>query len=189
MDNATLNGMFYRVILLNELDGDLALALHFSDPDGVRSGKSGWSYGVCQFDTKNNGQALACLKECGFTDAEVRGIVNQTLDVQPLAVKLQKNAAIVERYSTVQLSHCLNAAMNVITGHGVPMDNPGGILAAADVVNQYGSIGDGFVAFMAALDRPGTAADVLAWRLQTKYGREHPGDCKRRINNINQVIN
>ena len=63
----TLNEMLYEIIVLNELDGNLNASLRFSDPDGALSGKSGWSFGPCQFDTQNNAAALACLRDCGFT--------------------------------------------------------------------------------------------------------------------------
>ena len=183
----TLNEMFYDVILLNELSGNLNAALRFSDPDGVLSGKSGWSFGVCQFDTQNNSQALACLRECGFTEAEIQGIVNQTIDVKPLNAKLKAHADIIERYSTVQLSYCLDKALNFYTERGIAVENPGGIMATADAINQYGSVGDGFAEYMRKFARPVIAYDVLKWRMQTKYGREHPDDCIRRIQNVLSV--
>jgi hypothetical protein len=186
----TLNEMFYEVILLNELSGNLNAALRFSDPDGVCSGKSGWSFGVCQFDTQNNSQSLVCLRECGFTETEIQGIVKQTIDVKPLAAKLKAYADVVERFSTIQLSYCLNKALNFDLDYGIPVENPGGILAGADYVNQYGSQGNGARAYYWSLGMPVTAHDVLMFKLNnTKYGKEHPEDCKRRYNNILEVVN
>jgi len=185
----TLNEMFYDVTLLNELRGNANVALKFSDPDGVRSGKSGWSFAVCQFDTKNNSQALVCLRECGFTRVEIQGIVDQTIDVKPFAARLREHADIIERFSTEQLSYCLNKALNFDLDFGIPVESPGGILAGADYVNQYGSQGNGAKAYYKALERPVTAKDVLNFKLSnTKYGREHPDDCRRRYNNILKVI-
>jgi len=185
----TLNEMFYDVTLLNELSGNANVALKFSDPDGVRSGKSGWSFAVCQFDTKNNSQALVCLRECGFTKVEIQGIVDQTIDVKPFAARLREHADIIERFSTEQLSYCLNKALNFDLDFGIPVESPGGILAGADYVNQYGSQGNGARNFYRSLDRPITAEDVLTFKLgSTKYGREHPADCERRYNNIMKVI-
>jgi hypothetical protein len=183
----SLNELFYQIILQNELSGNVKAALRFSDPDGVRSGKSGWSFGVCQFDTQNNSQALACLRECGFTTEEIRGIVDQTLDPRTLSGKL--DPAIVEKYSTAQLSFCLNKALNFDTQFGIPVQSPDGILAGADYINQYGSEGNGAVIYYKALGRPITAKDVLDFKLtNTKYGREHPGDCNRRYNNLMKVV-
>ena len=185
----TLNEMFYEVILLNELSGNVNVALRFSDPDGVRSGKSGWSFGVCQFDTKNNSQALVCLRECGFIKVEIQGIVDQTIDVKPFAARLKEHADIVEQFSTEQLKYCLDKALNFVLDYGIPVENPGGILAGADYVNQYGSQGNGARVYYKSLGREITAHDVLIFKLgNTKYGREHPEDCKRRYNNILKVI-
>ena len=186
----TLNSMFREVILANELSGNVKAALRFSDPDGARSGKSGWSFGVSQFDTQNNDQSLVCLRECGFTAAEINGIVLQIVDVKPFAARLAANAAIIERYDTEQLSYCLNKALNFDSDYGIPVESPGGILASADYVNQYGSQGNGAKAYYKALARPITALDVLNFKLtQTKYGREHPEDCRRRYANLMKVVN
>ena len=185
----TLNEMFYDIEVLNELGGNLNAALRFSDPDGVRSGKSGWSFAPCQFDTQNNSMALVCLRDCGFTEAEIQGIVKQTIDVKPLNAKLKAHADIIERYSTEQFSYCLNKALNFVLEYGIPVRSPDGILAGADYVNQYGSQGNGAKSFYKSLGRPITAEDVLTFKLgSTKYGREHPADCERRYNNIMKVI-
>lgn len=185
----TLNELFREVILANELENKIRLALEFSDPDGVRSGKSGWSFGVSQFDTQNNDAAIECLKECGFSSAEIRGIVNQKVDVRPFAARLAAHAEVIERYDEAQLGRCVNSAMNVVAGNGIRAESPGGILALADYVNQYGSIGPQFVKFMVELGRPVIAADVLNFKLlHTKYGREHKGDCKRRYANLIEIV-
>lgn len=185
----SLNELFRQLILANELDNNLRAALRFSDPDGALSGKSGWSFGVCQYDTQNNAAALQCLKECGFTPVEIQGIVKQTIDVKPLAVRLQANAAIVEKWDIRQLDYCLNKALNFQTEHGLAMADAAAILACADYVNQYGSEGMGMLAWLQALGRPVEAKDILTFKLEkTKYGRERPKDCKRRYDNLVKLI-
>lgn len=185
----TLNELFREVILANELDNNLSFAMRFSDPDGVRSGKSGWSFGVCQFDTKNNDAALKCLAECGFGPEEIKGIVDQTVDVKRFFGRLAEHADIVMKYDEQQLSYCLDKALNFNTTYGIPVESPGGILAGADYCNQYGSEGNGAVVFYRALGRSITADDVLQFKLtQTKYGREHPADCQRRHDNIIKIL-
>jgi len=182
---ATLNQLFRKVIFANELDSNLAFVLKFSDADGVRSGKSGYSFGVSQFDTQNNASALRCLGECGFSVAEITGIVNQTIDVKPLAARLAVHADIIERYDVEQLSYCLNKAVSFDLDFGVPLADESAALGGADYVNQYGSQGNGAVAYYRSLKRPITALDVLNFKLSnTKYGREHPLDCHRRYNNL-----
>lgn len=186
--DTTLNELFRKVILYNEVDGNEKAILRFSDPDGP-SGRSGWSFGLCQFDTRHNDMAVACLKECGFTDEEISGVVNQSISIKPLEAKL--NACIVAKYDTAQLSQCLNAALNVTTSNGIMALDTAAILALADYINQYGSIGLGFIAYLNELDltRNITIDDVQDWKLNhTKYGKEHPNDCKRRYYNILRVL-
>lgn len=185
---ATLNELFRQVILLNELDGDISEALHFSDPDGVRSGKSGWSFGVCQFDVQNNDQAIACLKDCGFTDAEIKGVVNQTIDVKPLAARLAAHADIIAEYDTAQLSRCLNSAGNFATERGIPLADSAALLSLADTINQYGSLGDGTAKHLLDLGRPIALDDITNMKLAWKYGQTHPKDVIRRQNNISKVM-
>jgi hypothetical protein len=185
----TLNELFVRLISLNELDGNESFIYRFSDPDGVRSGKSGWSFGLCQFDTQNNDRALDCLKECGFTEAEIDGIVHQTVDVKPLAAKLVAHPDVLAKYDTAQLKHCLDRGLDACLSHGVPMDDTGVILACADYVNQYGSCGEGMMKWLDDLNRPFTSKDVLRWKLEnTKYGRKHSADCQRRYDNLIKVL-
>jgi hypothetical protein len=185
----SLNDLFRLVILANELDNSIALVLCFSDPDGVRSGKSGWSFGVCQFDTQNNDSALDCLRACGFTSDEIKGIVLQAVDVKPLAVKLAAHADIVENYDTAQLSKCLNDALNFDTQFGVPLADTTAILAQADYTNQYGSMGNGSKVYYLGLGRPITAEDILDFKLNhTVYGKAHPDDCRRRYNNLLRIV-
>jgi hypothetical protein len=108
-------------------------------------------------------------------------------DVKTLAAKL--NREIVEKYDTLQLSDCLNSAMNVTTSKGLIVTDTAAILALADYANQYGSIGPTFTMYLDDNDFDGvTIQEVQEWKLKhTKYGREHPKDCDRRYLNILEV--
>lgn len=185
----TINELFRELIFANELDSNPKLAFTFSDPDGVRSGKSGWSFGVCQFDTRNNNQALFCLKECGFTPDEINGIINQTINVAPLSARLKEQSDVIEIYDTAQLSRCIYSALDFYIRQQIPATDTGAILATADYINQYGSCGDGFAAYMRTPARPLVARDILDFKLlHTKYGKEHPADCHRRYINLVTVL-
>lgn len=187
----TLNELFYNVILLNELGGNELAALRFSDPDG-KSGRSGWSFGLCQFDTRHNAASIDCLVDCGFTQDEIHGIIDQTIDVRPLAARLIAHKDIIAKYDTEQLSYCLNSAMNAVASRGIMVFEPAAILCLADYVNQYGSVGQEFSKWMDERDNDAagiTHEEIQEWKLKhTQYGKEHPGDCKRRYNNILKVI-
>ena len=182
----TLNAMFNQVILNNELSGNLRVAYEFSHASG---GTSGYSFGRCQFDVRNNSTARSILSKLGFTAAEVLAIQDETVDPRQWNARLAAGSEIIDDADTTQLSYCLDGALDFATSFGVPVTNPEGILALADAINQYGSIGAGCAEFLKALDHPVVSADVLAWRLQTKYGKECPTDCKRRIAGVMQVVN
>jgi hypothetical protein len=188
----TLTEKFRKIIIQNELGGDLTEALKFSDPDGVRSGKSGWSFGVCQFDLSNNSMAATCLRECGFSENEIAALKEQTLDVTLLQPKLRAAAEVVSRYDEQQLSSCLTRAQNVCSLFHVAAADDAAILAVADYDNQYHFSAidkKGFLVHeLVTLGRPFTAQDILDYKLQhTKYGREYPEDCRRRYGNVVKI--
>ncbi|MGD0586367.1 MAG: hypothetical protein ABSA86_11445 [Oryzomonas sp.] len=182
----TLNEQFYDLILQNELSGNVAAALRFSN---AKVGKSGLSFGVTQLDVRNNPAAVCCLVDCGFTQAEIHGLIDETINTVPLAARLIAHKDVVEKYDEAQLKHCLDSALNMESDHGVVADNPAGILALADYVNQYGSVGPHFVEWLLALGHPASADNVLTWKLtDTTYGEEHKADCQRRYDNLVKIL-
>lgn len=193
MDQSALVAAFRKIILANELDNNKAYALKFSDPDGVRSGKSGWSFGISQFDLQNNPIAASCLRACKFSEAEIRGLIAQTVDADALEPKLAAHAATIEQFDRVQLNSCVTRAQRILSKRLITPANDAALLACADYANQY-HLSDinkpGYlVHYLVKLGRPFTAADVLQFKLvATKYGREHPGDCRRRHNNLVKIM-
>jgi len=184
-------GILRDVIILNEVGNDLDLALEFSDPDGVRSGKSGWSFGAVQFDTQNNEQAILCLKECGFTTEEIKGLVEQTIDVRPLNQRLKDHADIIAKYDNRQLQHCLKSALQFTSTYNIPIAETSTIISLADTFNQYGSLGGKTAKRFTTLERPVTAQDMLDIKLTWKYakrGKRQRKDTIRRHNNIMAVM-
>lgn len=188
-----LVALFEKLILANELSNNLAYAYKFSDPDGVRSGKSGWSFGRSQFDTKNNPLAGKCLRECGFDETVIKGIVNQTIDVGPFNAKLRAASAIVDRYDAVQLRACVVKAQALAKKHGIGLKDDAALLAIADYDNQY-YLSDrdkpGYlVHHLKRLGHPATAEAVLEFKVNhTKYGETNRDDCYRRYNNLVKIM-
>jgi len=183
---------FRKIIIANELGGDLGLALRFSDPDGVLSGKSGWSFGVCQFDLSNNPMAALCLRECGFSDSEIAALKAQTVDVTLLEPRLLSAAEVISAYDDIQLADCLSRAQSICRLFRLEADDDAAVLAVADYDNQYhfSAINKPhyLVHYLAELKRSFTARDILEFKLtETKYGREHPEDCERRYNNVVRI--
>jgi hypothetical protein len=185
MDQTALAARFRKVILANELDNNLAFALKFSDPDGVRSGKSGWSFGVCQYDIANNPAAATCLRACGFTVEEIAGLKAQTVDVKALEPKLKAAAATVEKFDTIQLNGCITRAQAILSRRNIQPADDAALLAIADYANQY---------YLSDIDKPGygrafRAADILSWKLEhTPYGKSRPSDCQRRYDNLVRIM-
>lgn len=183
-----INDAFRHVTRLNEVGDDSPY--EFSDPDGVRSGKSGWSFGDCQFDIANNDQAAACLKDCGFTDGEIKGLIAQTVDVKKLNPRLESHAHVIDEYADRQLKYCIDGAAQFVEKYRIPVDAPA-LLALADTINQYGSLGEGSGNHLAGLKRPITAQDVLAMKLTWKYStssKHGHDDTVRRYNNLMKVV-
>ena len=184
-----LVALFVKLIVANELSNNLAYAYKFSDPDGVKSGKSGWSFGRSQFDTQNNPLALKCLRECGFDETVIKGIVNQTIQVGPFNAKLRAASEIIDRYDSVQFRACVVKAQALTKKHGIELEGEMALLAIADYDNQY-YLSDrdkpGYlVHYLKRLGRPVIARDVLTFKLlHTAYGEKAPDDCKRRYNNL-----
>jgi hypothetical protein len=187
----TMNELFADLIFQNECDSNEDFIYRFSDPDGVRSGKSGWSFGRVQWDTQNNDSALACLSECGFTHDEIDEIVRQTIDVKPFAARLAAHADIITRYDEMQLGDCIESAVNFCNAYKIPVTDTGALLALADTVNQYGSLGNGSASYLRKVDHPITAADILAMKLTWKYSTSsHRGhdDTIRRYDNLINIL-
>jgi hypothetical protein len=186
----TMNELFADLIFQNECDSNEDFIYRFSDPDGVRSGKSGWSFGRVQWDTQNNGMALDCLAECGFSHDEINGIVKQTIDVKPLAPRLKERADIITRYDEAQLGECIESAVNFCNVYKIPVTDTGALLALADTVNQYGSLGNGSASYLRKVDHPITAADILAMKLTWKYSETKRGhdDTIRRYDNLITIL-
>ena len=193
MDQAELIAAFRKIIIANELDNSLRHVTKFSDPDGVRSGKSGWSFGVSQFDLQNNPIAAACLRACKFSEDEIRGLINQSIDAHALEPRLKANAAIIEQFDQAQLKGCVDRAQRVLAKRGITPADDAALLAVADYANQY---------YLSAIAKPGylvhylmklphafTAEDVLQFKvIATPYGRTHKSDCRRRYDNLIKIM-
>lgn len=176
--------------LENELSGNLAYAYKFSDPDGVRSGKSGWSFGRCQFDLINNPMARQCLTSAGFTLEEVVGLTKQTIGratMAALSARLQtpEVMAVIDEYDNRQLDETIVHTRAVLTSAGLTISDPETFIHLIDYHNQFClSYGGKCVVYLQRLGRPIAASDLLDYKLTTLWGKKRPDDVARRWNNI-----
>lgn len=184
-----LADLFEKIIFRNELGGDSSLLYKFSDPDGIRTGKSGWSFGLSQFDINNNPRAIDCLRECGFTTDEISGLKVQTVsDMRPMHNKLLANCTVIDRYDDHQLSECLQWPAKLCKGAAIALEESG-LLSLGDYHNQfYMSRGGKMHTHLKGLKRPVTAEDIYRFKLTLPWGKKRPDDVDRRYDNIMRII-
>lgn len=180
---------FRKIILANELDNSTAHIYRFSDPDGIRSGKSGWSFAICQFDINNNPRSILCLQACGFTTDEIAGLKAQTIaDMAPMHAKLKAAATVVDTWGNAQLQECLTHATHLLTASAISFDESG-LLACADYHNQfYMSKGGKLHRHLDTLHKIINAEDILAFKLTLPWGNKRPDDVRRRHQNIVRIL-
>lgn len=176
-------------IVKNEIDDNLAFAYRFSDPDGIRTGKSGYSFGRCQFDIANNPSAVTCLRECSFTDADIARLKEQTGSIDDLNAKLRANAAIVDRWDDAHIRGSLEWVRDIARRRKFSYADDEALVHVADYHNQFGMHLHGkAAAYFVSLGRPVTAEDVKTYKLGTLWGRKRPDDVRRRYNNIAKIF-
>lgn len=177
-------------LLENELEGNVAVAYRFSDPDGVRTGKSGWSFGRCQFDMQNNPMAQKCLLAAGFALEEVVGLIKQEIGTETMRalnarMKTPAVMAIIDEYDERQIDEAITHTVDVCTNAGLHLADEETFIHLADYHNQfYINYRGKCVAYLQRLGRPIVAADVLDYKLTTLWGKKRPDDVARRWNNI-----
>lgn len=183
--------VFYKILVANELGNDLSLILKFSDPDGIRTGKSGYSFGVSQFDLKNNSLSIQCLQECGFTQLEIQELVNQPSISDTHMIhytsKLEQASEIVERYDHKHMSESLDHVGNLCnTLSGIHLQDMETFYHIADYHNQFHFTKDGKL-HTHLKEQKGeiTPTTILNFKLnKTEWGQKRPDDVMRRYNNI-----
>lgn len=186
MDSVTI---FKKIIILNELDGNTAAAYRFSDPDGVRTGKSGWSFGICQYDINNNPSAILCLREAGFTMDEILALKTQSAPIAPFNDKLATCAKIVDKWDEKQLFECHTHPLLLCRESKVVFSCNETPYHISDYHNQfYMSRGGKMHSFLANLKRPVTPEDVRNFKLKLPWGLKRPDDVNRRYHNIRKIM-
>ncbi len=182
--------LFARCIIANELGNSITLAYRFSDPDGVRSGKSGWSFGVCQYDINNNPNAEKVLKECGFSRAEIDALRAQTIDVEPLNIRLVEHKDVISKWDARQLQECLVRSLTNCMALNTDFSSEEVILHLADYDNQFYFAHDGklYTWLKYIVNWPLTPELFLNWKLKnTAWGKDHKEDVERRYDNIRKI--
>lgn len=184
-----LTAILEKAFIKNECAGDPKVAYRFSDPDGLRTGKSGYSFGISQFDINNNPKALACLSACGFTSADIARLKAQSGPIYDLNAKLAVSKTIVDEWDRRQISACIAHTLGVALSRGFVFADDTAIIHLADYHNQYHLSVQGPKAkmanYLAGLGRPVTGDDIRRFKLDhTAWGQKRPDDVDRRYRNI-----
>jgi len=183
-----LRKTFAQVIVANELGGNLSLAYKFSDPDGVRTGKSGWSFGRVQFDINNNPSSILALREMDFTADEISGLKAQTIQIEPMNSKLILHADVVDRWDGKQVVECLRVPLDLCKEIAVSFSCEETFLHIADYHNQiYMSRGGKLYNFLKG-KKDVTPEMIRDFKLSLPWGKSHPQDVWRRYNNIVKAV-
>ncbi|WP_051361143.1 hypothetical protein [Desulfuromonas sp. TF] len=179
-----------RILIANELGNHPGLAYHFSDPDGP--GRSGYSYGVCQFDLRHNRHAYAGLIECGFSMIEADSLMNQTCspaELNAMNSKLLGAAAVVDRLDAAEIAAAVDHVQRMVMIEDLHLADEEAFLHLCDYHNQYrldfgGKAATYFKSYPGQVD----AEAILTFKLkQTAWGQKRPDDVKRRWNNIVKI--
>lgn len=179
-------------LLKNEIGPDQSLIYKFSDPDGYRTGRSGWSFGCSQFDLSHNSSADEILEAAGFDRKDIDVLVRQTN-----AANMDKyNAMLLAGRSTIDHAdfehmresfyHCLK----LVVDKEILLENFGVLYHLVDYHNQFSMSPNGKIhRHLQRLNRTITSKDILTFKLKnTLWGRKRPDDVNRRYENVALVI-
>lgn len=177
-----------KVFLLNECGGDPSIAYEFSDADGVRTGKSGYSFGLVQFDTLNNAEAIECLRACEFTESEIKGIINQTVFIDEMNKKILAHKDIVDAYDNSHTEESIKHCENLCKG--IPLFDEAVLVHIVDYHNQFYMSPNGKLhRYLKDVVGAVKSDCIIDFKLcHTKWGREHSDDVLRRARNIRKVL-
>jgi hypothetical protein len=180
MENINLEKIM-KVIALNEISGNENVICKFSY---AGSGKSGYSFGRSQFDVTHNIKARNFLKNiCGFTDQDIKKLLNLDKDIGYLNERLKLFRVDIDKLDREHIQQMINYVANL---DGLPeFENEKTFVHLVDYHNQFNLSKNGLMHRFIKGKKILKSEDILNFKLkETKWGREQPRDVKRRYNNI-----
>lgn len=179
-------------IFKNEVGDSKDLPYCFSDPDGVKTGKSGWSFGRCQFDTQNNEMALDCLRDCGFSENEISDIINQCADMDKLNAKLLGARGVVDGYDKTHIGDSVSHCLKIIRNSKPDIHLDGNMRTWVLIVDYHNQF---YFSYMGKLHKwlksqrgmSITPEMIEAFKFETAWGIKRPEDVDRRNKNIKLI--
>ncbi|QNM15532.1 hypothetical protein [Fusobacterium hominis] len=172
------------ILALNEISGNINVAYRFSN---AKIGKSGYSFGRAQFDTRNNPYAIKFLKnKCDFTDSEIKRLLAMDPDVSDLSVKLYKHRHQIDAYDKLHISSLVSYIGNL---EQLPDMDEESFIQILDYHNQFHLAHNGKMHRFLKSKKTIVSQDILKFKLeQLKWGKLYPADIKRRWNNIHNCF-
>lgn len=170
-------------IAMNEISGNLSVAYRFSRASG---GNSGYSFGRSQFDVSNNPFVSQFLRnKCGFT-AEENTLLRLEKDVTELNNKLREHKKEIDDYDLQHIKNMIKYVGGILSDLEVESEET--FIHLVDYHNQFNLSYNGKMHKYLKTLKFATCENILNFKLnQTKWGKEHPQDVKRRYNNIKRM--
>ena len=178
MENINLEKIMY-VISLNEISGNENVIYKFS----YAGGKSGYSFGRSQFDVTNNTKARNFLKNiCGFSDQDIRKLLNLDKDINHLNERLKLFRVDIDKLDRGHIEEIVNYVASL---ENLPkFENEKTFVHLLDYHNQFNLSKGGKMHNFIKNKKILTSQDILNFKLGLKWGKERPQDVKRRYFNI-----
>lgn len=168
-------------IAMNEISGNLSVAYRFSRASG---GNSGYSFGRSQFDVSNNPFVSQFLRnKCGFTAEDINTLLRLEKDVTGLNNKLREHTKEIDDYDLQHTKEMITYVGTLLSD--LDVENEETFVHLVDYHNQFNLSKNGKMHKYLKTLKFATSENILNFKLyQTKWGKEHPHDVKRRYNNI-----
>lgn len=168
-------------IAMNEISGNTAVAYRFSRASG---GNSGYSFGRSQFDVSNNRYAVIFLrKKCNFMSKDINILLRLDKDVSELNKKLREHKKEIDEYDLQHTKEMITYVGTLLSD--LDVENEETFVHLVDYHNQFNLSKNGKMHRYLQTLKFATSENVLNFKLnQTKWGKEHLHDVKRRYNNI-----
>ena len=178
MENINLEKIMY-VISLNEISGNENVICKFS----YAGGKSGYSFGRSQFDVTHNIRARNFLKNiCGFSDQDIRKLLNLDKDIGYLNERLKLFRKDIDKLDKDNINQMVNYVASL---KELPeFENEKTFVHLVDYHNQFNLSKNGLMHNFIKNKKLLTSQDIYNFKLGLKWGKKAPQDVKRRYNNI-----
>ena len=167
-------------LALNEISGNKNVICKFSFAGGI----SGYSFGRSQFDVTNNSFARKFLEEkCEFSKDEIQRLLDLDKNILDLNEKLSKHKQEIDEFDKKHVVEMINYVASL---ENIPeLEDDRVFVHLVDYHNQFNLSRNGKLHTWLKNKSCITSKDILYFKLNfTKWGKDQPGDVKRRWSNI-----